>query len=177
MNLSTYELKKDLDRTAIEEIVRKTVYDFLPETQLGRTAQVVVPKVPRLVVNISARHIHLNQAAMDVLFGQGSDLTVQKMLYQDGAFAAQETLSVLGPRKKLIANVRVLGPLREYNQVELAFTDARFLGIDAPVRLSGNVENTPGCYLVGPNGGLELDHGVLRAARHVHMNSKEAEYY
>ncbi len=177
MNLSTYELKENLDRTAIEEIVRKTVYDFLPETQLGRTAQVVVPKVPRLVVNISARHIHLNQAAMDVLFGQGSDLTVQKMLYQDGAFAAQETLSVLGPRKKLIANVRVLGPLREYNQVELAFTDARFLGIDAPVRLSGNVENTPGCYLVGPNGGLELDHGVLRAARHVHMNSKEAEYY
>ena len=67
--------------------------------------------------------------------------------------------------------------MREYNQVELAFTDARFLGIDAPVRLSGNVENTPGCYLVGPNGGLELDHGVLRAARHVHMNSKEAEYY
>ena len=65
MNLSTYELKEDLDRAAIEEIVRKTVYDFLPETQLGRTAQVVVPKVPRLVVNISARHIHLNQKTAD----------------------------------------------------------------------------------------------------------------
>ncbi|MEE3235278.1 MAG: phosphate propanoyltransferase [Candidatus Latescibacterota bacterium] len=177
MSTSMFSGKEVLDRTTIEEIVRKTVYDFLPDTQLGRSAQVDLPKIPRLVVNISARHIHLNRSAMDVLFGQGSVLTVQKMLYQDEAFAAQETLSVLGPRKQLIANVRVLGPLREYNQVELAFTDARFLGIEAPVRLSGNVENTPGCFLVGPNGGLELDHGVLRAARHVHMNSAEAEYY
>ena len=177
MNTSTLSGKKDIDPASIEEIVRKTVYDFLPDVQLGRTADADLSKVPRLVVNISARHIHLNQSAMDVLFGRGSELTVQKMLYQDEAFAAEETLSVLGPRKQLIANVRVLGPLREYNQVELAFTDARFLGIDAPIRLSGNVENTPGCYLVGPNGGLELDHGVLRAARHVHMNSAEAKYY
>jgi propanediol utilization protein len=73
--------------------------------------------------------------------------------------------------------VRVLGPLRDYNQVELAFTDARFLGIDAPVRLSGNIKGTPGCFLVGPHGGLELQEGVVRAARHVHMSPAEAEYY
>jgi len=166
-----------LDRKAIEEIVRRAVYDYMPDAQLGRTANPGLPPVPRLVVNISARHIHLNQEAMDILFGPGSELTVQKGLYQEGAFAAAEALSVFGPRKQMIANVRVLGPLRDYNQVELAFTDARFLGIDAPVRLSGNIEGTPGCYLVGPHGGMELKEGVVRAARHVHMSPAEAEYY
>ena len=166
-----------LDRSAIEDIVRRAVYDFMPDVQLGRTADVTLSPVPRLVVNISARHIHLNREAMDVLFGPGSELTVQKSLYQEGAFAAEETLAVFGPRKQVIANVRVLGPLRDYNQVELAFTDARFLGIDAPVRLSGNVSNSPGCFLVGPHGGLELTEGVIRAARHVHMSPSEADYY
>ena len=166
-----------LDRSAIEQIVRRAVYDFMPDVQLGRAAHPDVSPVPRLVVNISARHIHLNREAMDVLFGPGSELTVQKELYQEGAFAAAETLSVFGPRKQVIANVRVLGPLRDYNQVELAFTDARFLGIDAPVRLSGNITGTPGCFLVGPHGGLELQEGVVRAARHVHMSPAEAEYY
>lgn len=166
-----------LDRAAIEQIVRRAVYDFMPDAQLGRTAGPNLSPVPRLVVNISARHIHLNRETMDVLFGPGSELTVQKALYQEGAFAAEETLSVFGPRKQVIANVRVLGPLREYNQVELAFTDARFLGIDAPVRLSSRVEGSPGCFLVGPHGGLELREGVIRAARHVHMSPEEAEYY
>lgn len=166
-----------LDRKAIEEIVRRAVYDYMPDAQLGRTANPGLPQVPRLVVNISARHIHLNREAMDILFGPGSELTVQKELYQDGAFAAAESLSVFGPRKQMIASVRVLGPLRDYNQVELAFTDARFLGIDAPVRLSGNIGGTPGCYLVGPHGGMELKEGVVRAARHVHMSPAEAEYY
>ncbi len=166
-----------LDRRAIEEIVRRAVYDYMPDAQLGRSANPNLPPVPRLVVNISARHIHLNRAAMDILFGPGCELTVQKGLYQDGAFAAAESLSVFGPRKQMIASVRVLGPLRDYNQVELAFTDARFLGIDAPVRLSGNIAGTPGCYLVGPHGGMELKEGVVRAARHVHMSPAEAEYY
>jgi putative phosphotransacetylase len=166
-----------LDRKAIEEIVRRAVYDYMPDAQLGRTANPGLPQVPRLVVNISARHIHLNREAMDILFGPGSELTVQKELYQEGAFAAAESLSVFGPRKQMIASVRVLGPLRDYNQVELAFTDARFLGIDAPVRLSGNIGGTPGCYLVGPHGGMELKEGVVRAARHVHMSPAEADYY
>jgi putative phosphotransacetylase len=102
---------------------------------------------------------------------------VQKELYQAGAFAAEQTLTVFGPRKQMIANVRVLGPLRDSCQVELSFTDSRFLGIDAPVRLSGDLAGTPGCYLVGPAGGMELDQGVVRAARHAHMSPAEAEYY
>jgi propanediol utilization protein len=166
-----------LDRRAIEELVRRAVYEFLPDAQLERAARASVPSAPRLVVNISARHVHLNQEALEVLFGKGAELAVQKKLYQEGAFAAEQTLTLFGPRQQMIADVRVLGPLRQHCQVELAFTDARFLGIDAPVRLSGHLEGTPGCYLVGPAGGLELDQGVIRAARHVHMHPSEAQYY
>jgi len=162
-----------LTREMVEALVRKTVYQYLPEGDLrGATGT-----APRLVVNISARHVHLSEEAVEVLFGKGSELTVQKELYQEGAFAAEQTVTVFGPRKQMIANVRVLGPLREECQVELAFTDSRFLGIDAPVRLSGSLEGTPGCYLVGPAGGLELHAGVIRAARHVHMSPADAAYY
>ena len=160
------------ERAEVEALVRRAVYDQLPDAQLQG-----IHAAPRLVVNISARHIHLNQAALDALFGPGAELTVQKELYQQGAFASEQTVSVFGPRKQVIANVRVLGPLRDYNQIELAFTDARFLGIDAPVRLSSDVAGTPGCYMVGPRGGLKLDYGVIRAARHVHMSPAEADYY
>ncbi len=166
-----------MDRGQIEALVREAVYDLQPDAQLGRAAGVDMPPAPRLVVSISARHIHLDQQALNALFGAGAELTVQKELYQQGAFAAEQTVSVFGPRKQLIANVRILGPLRDYNQIELAFTDARFLGIDAPVRLSSDIAGTPGCYLVGPAGGLELSHGVIRAARHVHMSPAEADYY
>jgi len=157
-----------IDPRQIETLVRQAL------AQLG---SVPAAPAPRLVVNISARHVHLNQQALETLFGKGAQLKVLKPLYQEGAFAAEETVTVFGPRQQMIAHVRVLGPLREYSQVELAFTDARFLGIDAPVRLSGDHRDTPGCYLVGPAGGLELRSGVIRAARHVHMSPAEAQYY
>jgi propanediol utilization protein len=157
-----------VDPRQIETLVRQAL------AQLGTAP---APAAPRLVVNISARHVHLNQQALDTLFGKGAQLKVLKPLYQKGAYAAEETVTVFGPRQQMIAHVRVLGPLREYSQVELAFTDARFLGIDAPVRLSGDHRDTPGCYLVGPAGGLELRSGVIRAARHVHMSPGEAQFY
>lgn len=160
----------DLNRAAIEALVRRALANYLPDLRRESPA-------PRLVVNISARHVHLNQQALETLFGKGAELTVQKELYQVGSFAAEQTVTLFGPRKQMIANVRVLGPLRDYCQVELAFTDARFLGIEAPIRLSGKIEGTPGCYLVGPAGGLMLEQGVIRAARHAHMNPQEARYY
>ena len=160
-----------LDRQQIEALVRQAL-----QAQLGGSP-VPAPAAPRLVVNISARHVHLNQRALDVLFGKGVQLTVLKPLYQEGAFAAEQAVTVFGPRQQMIAHVRVLGPLRDYSQVELAFTDARFLGIDAPVRLSGDHRDTPACFLVGPAGGLELRSGVIRAARHVHLSPAEAQYY
>jgi len=163
----------------VEALVRDVVYRRLgvaPGASNLPAVKEVQPE-PRLVVNISARHAHLSAQALETLFGPGTELSVLKPLYQDGAFAAEQTVSVFGPRQQMIANVRILGPLREACQVELAFTDARFLGIDAPVRLSGDHHDTPGCYLVGPAGGMELKSGVLRAARHAHMNPCEAAYY
>ena len=130
-----------------------------------------------LVVNISARHVHLTQEHVEILFGAGATLTPQKDLYQTGYYAAEETVAVVGPRRRMLPNVRVLGPCREDSQVELAFTDGISLGIDLPVRISGNVQGTPGCVLVGHKGVVELNQGVIRAMRHVHMGPSDLEYY
>lgn len=162
-----------IDRSAIERIVRQIVLrqsgqaDFAPESN-GK---------PDLVVSISARHCHLTDEHVETLFGPGRTLTPMKDLYQDGFYAAEETVMVVGPRRRMLPNVRVLGPTRSHSQVELAFTDSISLGIDAPVRHSGKIQGTPGCVLVGPSGVVELSEGVIRAARHVHMNNRDADYY
>lgn len=130
-----------------------------------------------LVVNISARHVHLTQEHVEILFGHGAKLTPEKDLYQDGYYAAKETVAVVGPRRRMLPNVRVLGPCRPDSQVELAFTDGISLGIELPVRISGDVKGTPGCVLMGPQGVVELKQGVIRAMRHVHMGPEDLEYY
>jgi propanediol utilization protein len=159
------------DRTAIERLVRKVVYDrFVSQPKNGIVA-------PRLVVNISARHVHVTQKDLEILYGPGAQLTVFKPLYQDGEFAANQTVTLIGPRQRIISDVRILGPCRNYTQVELAFTDGISLGIDLPVRKSGNHENTPGIYLQGPKGILELKSGVIRAERHVHVGDSDCQYY
>jgi propanediol utilization protein len=132
---------------------------------------------PNVVANISARHCHLTQPDVETLFGPGHRLTEMKRLYQSTDFAANETVAVVGPRQRMIPGVRILGPCRAFSQVELAFTDAISLGIDAPVRLSGDIDDTPGCVLVGPKGSLVLPKGVIRAERHVHMGPRDAEHY
>ena len=114
---------------------------------------------------------------VEILFGRGSVLEPDKDLYQDGFYAAKQTVMVVGPRRRMLPNVRVLGPTRPASQVELALTDSISLGIDAPVRHSGHIDVTPGCVLVGPAGTVQLDRGVIRAARHVHMNLADAEHY
>lgn len=130
-----------------------------------------------LLVNISARHVHLTQEHVEILYGAGAQLTPQKDLYQDGYYAAAETVAVVGPRRRMIPSVRVLGPCRGDSQVELAFTDGISLGIDLPVRISGDVQGTPGCVLVGPKGVVELQQGVIRAMRHVHMGPSDLAHY
>ena len=129
---------------------------------------------PDVVISISARHVHLTDEHVEILFGPGHTLTPMKPLYQDGFYAAEETVMVVGPRRRMLPTVRILGPTRSASQVELAFTDSISLGIDAPVRHSGRIEGTPGCVLVGPKGVVELKQGVIRAARHVHMNGRDA---
>jgi putative phosphotransacetylase len=148
---------------------------------LGVHASIAVPtrvsSKPNLVVSISARHVHLTDEHVEKLFGVGKKLTPEKNLYQDGFYAAAETVMIVGPRRRMLPNVRVLGPTRNASQVELAYTDAISLGIDVPVRHSGNIAETPGCVLVGPAGAVELSRGVIRAARHVHMGPSDAAYY
>jgi propanediol utilization protein len=156
-----------IDRKVIEQIVREIVLK-----QVGGP-----PDKPNLVVSVSARHVHLTDEHVETLFGAGHKLTVMKDLYQDGFYAAEETVMIVGPRRRMLPSVRILGPTRPDSQVELAFTDGISLGIDMPVRISGDVENTPGCVLVGPQGVVELKKGVIRAARHVHMGPEDAKFY
>ena len=130
-----------------------------------------------LVVNISARHIHLSQQDLETLFGPGARLEVDRELYQAGFFAAKQTVAVVGPRRRMFPDVRVLGPCREASQIELAFSDGIWLGIDLPVRISGDHHDTPGCVLVGPAGVVELSGGVISAMRHVHMGPADLGHY
>ncbi|MCA9196265.1 MAG: phosphate propanoyltransferase [Planctomycetales bacterium] len=166
-----------IDRTTIEQIVRQIVVSSLGRSNATTPTSTNSESHDELVVSISARHCHLTDEHVEILFGPGATLTPMKPLYQDGYFAAEETVMLVGPRRRMLPNVRVLGPTRPDSQVELAFTDAISLGIDAPVRISGDIQGTPGCVLVGPKGVVELSQGVIRAARHVHMNPRQAEFY
>src|SRR5579862_136347 len=148
-----------LDRTTVEQLVREALSRRLPANGHAKSNGKVAP---RLVVNISARHCHVTQEDLERLFGKGHQLHVHKELYQDGFFAAQEAVTIIGPRHRTISNLRILGPCRDHSQVELAFTDAISLGLDIPVRKSGDHRDSPGCYLMGPKGIIELERGVIR---------------
>ncbi len=128
----------------------------------------------KVKIGLSNKHLHLQQEHLDILFGKGHELTRTKDLVQPGQFACEEKVDIVGP-KNTLKGVRVLGPLRPETQVELAMTDARAIGIKAPVRESGKLEGTPGCKLIGPCGEVELDHGVIVALRHVHLNDEQAK--
>ena len=159
-------------RIEIEHLVRRSLYQRLGKN-LPRTAQAPNP----LLVNISARHCHLSPEAVEVLFGKGAKLTPMKRLYQKDQFAAKETVTLIGPRSRVISNLRILGPCRDFNQVELALTDSISLGFDVPIRNSGNIGGTPNCMLMGPAGFFEMKEGVIRAAPHVHMHPDDAAFY
>jgi putative phosphotransacetylase len=159
-------------RAVVEQLVREQVY-----ARLGLSRQSATKAPNALLVNISARHCHLTQAAVEALFGRGHQLTPKKWLYQEGQYAAQESVTLIGPRSRVISNLRILGPCRSLNQVELAFTDAIALGFDIPVRMSGDIAGTPGCMLMGPHGYFQLDEGVIRAQPHVHMHPDDAAHY
>jgi len=158
------------NRPVIEALVRSTL-----AKQLGQ--QVPAGVAPTLVVNSSARHMHISPENLETLFGKGAKLTVHKMLYQEGQFASEQTVTLIGPRRRVIPSMRILGPCRNLTQIELALTDAVQLGMDIPVRMSGDIEGTPGGYVMGPKGMLEMKNGIIRAARHVHMSPGDAKFY
>ena len=128
----------------------------------------------KILVETSARHVHLSQEDLETLFGKGATLTNKKDLSQPGQFACVERVNLVGPKKEL-ANVSILGPVRPKTQVEVSYTDARTLGVAAPLRESGDVAGTPGLKLVGPAGEVELTEGVMVAKRHIHMTPEDAE--
>lgn len=151
----------EFDAKLITEIVKKVIDDCEAEDNL----------VP---VGVSNRHIHLSQEHLEVLFGKGYELTKLKDLSQPGQYACAEKLEVVGPKGKLKASI--LGPTRPATQVELSLTDARSIGVSAPIRESGSIDGTPGCKLVNPENGAEYEiaTGVIAAKRHIHLTPADA---
>jgi propanediol utilization protein len=179
------EASSRLSRPEVEKLVREVLTQRLkgkisPPLAIERHAvapgKAGGPPHP-LVVNVSARHMHVTQQDLETLFGPGSKLTKLKDLYQDGEFASEQTVTLIGPRQRIIPSVRILGPTRNYSQVELSYTDGVYLGIDLPLRISGNHEGTPGIVVMGPKGAVTLSKGVVRAERHVHMSEADMAYY
>jgi putative phosphotransacetylase len=178
-----------IDRGVVERLVREALSQrtnghapvgqaFQPDGAVRQARKPDLrPKTPQVVVNVSARHAHVTQEDLERLFGKGHTLTPYKALYQDGFFAAEETVTMIGPRQRIITGLRILGPCRDHSQVELAFTDAIYLGLDIPVRKSGDHRDSPGCFLMGPAGMIRLERGVIRHERHVHIGPADAAFY
>lgn len=153
-----------------ENIVTQITELVLAEIKKMQSRENLIP------VGISARHLHLTQEQVEVLFGKGHQLTFLKPLSQTGQFAAKETVTLKGP-KGVIEKVRILGPVRPHVQVEVSMTDARTLGLNPPVRESGKLENTPGILIKGTVGQIETQDGVIVAQRHAHMALDDAENF
>ena len=129
-----------------------------------------------VLVEISARHVHVSEEHLEILFGKGYKLTPKKDLSQPGQFACEERVTVVGSKREL-KGVSILGPCRKATQVELSLTDARSIGVSAPIRESGDTAGSGACKLVGPCGEVELTEGVIAAKRHIHMTPEDAEKY
>ncbi len=127
----------------------------------------------KFIVETSARHVHLSQEHLEILFGKGAELTKKKDLSQPGQFACEERVTIVGPKKEM-PNVSILGPVRPETQVELSATDARSIGIAAPIRESGDVKDSGSCKIIGPKGEIEIEQGVIIAKRHIHLTPETA---
>lgn len=127
-----------------------------------------------VLVEVSARHVHVTEEVLEILFGKGHKLTPKNNLSQPGQFSCEERITVVGPKREL-KNVSILGPVRPETQVEISLTDARSIGVTAPVRESGDIKGSGACKLVGPEGEVEISEGVIAAKRHIHMTPADAK--
>jgi len=123
----------------------------------------------------SGKHCHVSRETLDILFGDGFELEIKKMLSQPGQYATPHKVTVVGPKRS--AEITILGPTRKADQIELSLTDATYLGFDAPIRESGSIEGSPGCKLIGPKGEVDIKEGVIIAKRHVHITPEDADKY
>ena len=148
------------------------------ESQVDRIVDYIMERIaePRVELEASGRHVHLSREAIDILFGVGYRLDFKSNLSQPGQYSCKERVRVVGEKSSFPAVV-ILGPERSETQVEISKTDATLLGMPVPVRLSGNIEDTPGALLVGPKGELRIERGVIVAQRHIHMLPVFAELY
>ena len=170
--------RPDVERLVREVLTQKLRGNVNPPPSRERHASSSAGGPPNaLVVNVSARHMHVTPVDLETLFGPGAKLTKLKDLYQQGEFASEQLVTIVGPRQRIIPNVRILGPVRDYSQIELSYTDGVYLGIDLPLRISGNHEGTPGIVVMGPKGAITLARGVIRAERHAHMSTEDMAYY
>lgn len=159
--MSTMDLQKQ-----VEQIVREVIASY----RMPGDSQ----KIP---IGISARHLHITQEHLEILFGPGYHLTKMKDLPQPGEFAANETVTVVGPNRRIFEKVRILGDIRKFTQLELAFSDGIYLGMKLPHRLSGNIKGTLPITIIGPKGAVHLPEGAIRAMRHIHMNPTHAAQF
>lgn len=130
----------------------------------------------KFIVETSARHVHVTQEHLEILFGKGAKLTHKKDLSQPGQYACEERVTVVGPKGEM-GGISILGPVRPRTQVEISLTDARKLGLQAPIRESGDIDGSVGCKLIGPKGEVEIKEGVIVAKRHIHMTTKDSEKF
>lgn len=160
----------------VEEITKLVIAELKQHHMLQDTALQSKPLAPYVPVSVSARHVHLQQEHVDILFGKGYQLTKDRDISQPGQYACQETVTLMGPGGK-ISNVRALGPLRKQTQVEVARSDARVLGISPPVRHSGDLKGSAPIVIIGPKGTVRLKEGCIIADRHIHMTPQDAQAY
>lgn len=171
-------ISSDMSRTKLMVVATDELHAIAEHTaKLSKEMDALAQNERTIPVAISARHMHLTQEHVEALFGEGHQLTELRPLSQPGQFACKETVTLIGP-KRSIEKVRVLGPVRSKTQVEISRTDEFHLGLDAPVRASGDIKNTPGVILEGTEGRrVELKQGVICAWRHIHMTTDDAEYF
>ncbi len=171
---STSYLSQRLSEQDLIDIITEEVKNILYKDLQPGNIGLQFPKIP---LGISNRHIHLTPKTFHTLFGEQTEFETLRPLYQPGEFASKHTLTIVGPKLRSIPNVRILGPLRNYDQVEVSLTDAIFLGINPPVVNSGSLDNAAPLTLVGPNSSIYLDRCAIVASRHIHMTNKDAEKF
>lgn len=167
-----YQLPSNAKEDIIKNVVKKIVEKIVAETDIDITDNKV-----EVTLGVSVRHIHIKDEDLKKLFGANSKLEVMRMLRQPGEFASNLTCTVEGPKGQTIPNIRILGPCRNFTQVELSNTDAINLGLKIPVRNSGDVKNSAPVKLIGPKGSINLSEGAIRAQRHIHFDLKGAAFY
>lgn len=172
-----------VDHDLVERITKEVMRQLGGNTDSAQSASVRTSNVDtirtsrNIPVGVSARHIHLCEEHLFALFGPGAKLNPIRDLPDPREFAAEERVTLVGPRLRAIENVRVLGPLRSFTQVEISRTDARILGMNPPVRQSGNLRDTPGVTIIGPAGTVVLEEGVIIANRHIHLTPEDASFF